>query len=113
MLDLNGLQILAPLFDSHFFIFIAMILLGKLLDLVLFVFSPYREREKAEVQRPASGLQSVPTTHPKQPQNVERLRQEHKIQTKVHMSNLKVGCLYCLCVGLLMPHVQYAFIDIL
>ncbi|KAM4534077.1 coiled-coil domain-containing protein 191 [Odontesthes bonariensis] len=48
-----------------------------------------REREKAEVQRPACSFQSAHTTLPKQPQHVERLRQEHKIQTKVHMSNLK------------------------
>ncbi|XP_069015500.1 coiled-coil domain-containing protein 191 [Embiotoca jacksoni] len=52
-----------------------------------------RERQRVEVQRAARGLQSAPTRPTKQEQqqqqNAERLQQEQKIQTKVHMSNLK------------------------
>ncbi|XP_028289251.1 coiled-coil domain-containing protein 191 [Parambassis ranga] len=47
-----------------------------------------RQREKAEVQRAARSFHAAPTLHMKQQQETERLYQEQKIQTKIHMNNL-------------------------
>lgn len=53
----------------------------------------YRERERGEAQRAARNLQSAPTLTTKQKQQhvTDKLHKDQKLQTKVHMSNLKVG----------------------
>ncbi|XP_061569692.1 coiled-coil domain-containing protein 191 [Cololabis saira] len=48
-----------------------------------------RERKRAELQMAAKDVQSIPTLPTKQRRDPERLHQEQKIQTKIHMSNLK------------------------
>ncbi|XP_070709128.1 coiled-coil domain-containing protein 191 [Pempheris klunzingeri] len=48
-----------------------------------------RERERAEGQRAARSLQSAPLLPAKQQQDTDRLHNKQKIQTKVHMHNLK------------------------
>ncbi|XP_026217105.1 coiled-coil domain-containing protein 191 [Anabas testudineus] len=50
-----------------------------------------RERERGEAQRAARNLQSAPTLTTKQKQQhvTDKLHKDQKLQTKVHMSNLK------------------------
>ncbi|KAM6900238.1 coiled-coil domain-containing protein 191 [Xenentodon cancila] len=48
-----------------------------------------RERKRAELQMEAKDVRSIPTLPTKQLRDTERLHQEQKIQTKIHMSNLK------------------------
>lgn len=60
----------------------------------------HRERERVAGQRAARSLQSAPPLHTKeqQQQDTERLCKEQKIQTKIHMHDLKVGTFtVCVC----------------
>lgn len=51
-----------------------------------------REREKVQMQTDTKGLQSASPCYPKQEQqDAERMRKEQKINTMVHMQNLKVS----------------------
>lgn len=60
-----------------------------------------REREKVQMQMDTKGLQSSSPCYPKQEQqDVERMRKEQKINTMVHMQNLKVStCTLHVCGG--------------
>ncbi len=59
---------------------------------VVYVCLFLRERDVAAGQRAARSLHSAPPPPTKEQQkNTERLYKEQKIQTKIHMNNLKVG----------------------
>lgn len=60
-----------------------------------------REREKVQMQTDTEGLQSASPCYPKQEQrDAERMRKEQKINTMVHMQNLKVStCILHVCGG--------------
>lgn len=74
------------------------VLYGALVDWEVYIGLFYRERERVEGQRAARSLQSAPPPPTKQqPQDTQRLYTEQKIQSMVHMVNLKVSTCNCGC----------------